>query len=43
MGRNLDRGLEDHNEKDKYNDSKRVSSADNVREITRKELYNNLK
>ena len=43
MGRNLDRGLEDRNEKDRYNDSKRVSSADNVREKTRKELYDNLK
>lgn len=43
MGRNLDRGLEDRNEKDRYNDFKRNSSADKVREKTRKELYDNLK
>ena len=43
MGRNIDRGLEGRNEKDRYNDSKRVSSADKVREKTRKELYDNLK
>ncbi len=43
MGRYLDRGLEGRNEKDRYNDSKRVSSADKVREKTRKELYDNLK
>lgn len=43
MGRNLDRGLEDRNEKDRRDDSKRNSSADKVKEKTRKELYENLK
>ena len=43
MGKNLDRGLEDRNEKDRYNDSKRVYIAEKVRENTRKELYDNLK
>ena len=43
MGRNLDRGLEDRNEKDRYNDSKRDSIADKVRGKTREELYDNLK
>ncbi len=42
MGRNIDRGLEDRNEKDRYNDSKKVSSADKVIGSTRKELYDNL-
>jgi len=42
MGRN-DRGLEGHNEKNRYKYSKGDSSADKVREKTRKELYNNLK
>ena len=43
MGRNLDRGLEDPNEKDRYNDSKKDSGSDKVIERTRKELYDNLK
>ena len=43
MGRNLDRGLEDRSEKDSNKGSKRVSSADRVRDKTRKELYDNLK
>ena len=43
MGRNLDRGLEDRNEKDRYNNFKRDSSADKVREETKKKLYDNLR
>ena len=43
MGRNLDRGLEDRNEKDRYNDSRKNSSSDKVIDRTRKELYDNLK
>ncbi len=43
MGRNLDRGLEDRNEKDRYNNSRKDSGSDKVIERTRNELYDNLK
>jgi len=43
MGRDLDRGLEDRNERDRFNDSRKNSGADKVKERTRKELYDNLK
>ena len=42
MGRNLDRGLEDREERQRQDDSKRDSGRDGVIEKTRKELYKNL-
>lgn len=42
MGRNLDRGLEDCEEKQCQEGSRRDSSREKVIEKTRKELYKNL-
>lgn len=42
MGRNLDRGLEDREEKQRNEDPRRSSDTDRVIEKTRKELYENL-
>ena len=38
MGRNIDRGLEDRNEKQRGNDSNGKSKTDKVKEKTREEL-----
>lgn len=42
MGRNIDRGLEDREEKQRQDDSRRSSEREQVVEKTRKELYKNL-
>jgi hypothetical protein len=42
MGRNLDRGLEDWEEKQRSDDSKSTSEREKVVEQTRKDLYRNL-
>lgn len=42
MGRNIDRGLEDREERQRQDDSRRSSERENVIEKTRKELYKNL-
>ena len=42
MGRNIDRGLEDREERQRQDDSIRSSERENVIEKTRKELYKNL-
>ena len=42
MGRNIDKGLEDREERQRQEDTKRNSERDNVIEKTRKELYKNL-
>lgn len=41
MGRNIDRGLEDREERQRQEDAKRNSERDYVIEKTRKELYKN--
>ena len=43
MGRNLDRGLEDREERQRQDDSRKSWERENVVERTRKELYKNLK
>lgn len=42
MGRNLDRGLEDRNEKDRYEDYRSRSGSDDVIEKTRNDIYDTL-
>lgn len=42
MGRNIDRGLEDREEKQRQDDSERGSEREKIIERTRKELYKNL-
>ena len=42
MGRNLDRGLEDREERQRQEDDRRDSGRERVIEKTRKELYKNL-
>ena len=42
MGRNLDRGLEDREERQRQEEAKRASERNKVVEKTRKELYKNL-
>jgi len=42
MGRNIDRGLEDHEERQRQEYDKRDTDRDKVIEKTRKELYKNL-
>lgn len=39
MGRNLDRGLEDREERQKSEDSRKNTDTDKIIERTRKELY----
>ena len=43
MGRNLDRGFDDREERQRSDDSRRDSNTERVIERTRNELYNNLK
>lgn len=43
MGRNIDRGLEDRNEKQRGNDSNGKSKTDKVKEKTREELSKTLR
>ncbi len=41
MGRNIDRGLEDREERQRQEDDRRDSGREKVVEKTRKELYKN--
>lgn len=41
MGKNLDRGFEDREEKQRKEESKKHPKTDNVIEKTKKELYGN--
>ena len=43
MGRNIDRGFEAREERQRGNDSRRSSAVDRVRERTRRDLYWNLR